>query len=369
MRKYIYSLLFIVVMAGAYALPAAACGGTLHMYISETAFKYVRTPQLIEFLERNRNTVLWSSWYPDSGYTGGNTYGEYSHWHGFLDGYADYIKNDIGPDHKDYEMLVANFMGASSHSMEDQVFDHLFLIKTDEVDGTGQAELDRGLDMVCMYECKRYDFNLSDDVMAHPDKYTPIRHLGRIYEKLGTDFPNITKQIFKGQRMLALAIHGEKLISGVERFDVMKISPWGTANYMTAPGGIEHEAKIVAAYWDSLWEKLHGGPGDFIIATFPENGGSTLSVDHTTVDSNISIFMDRVYARETITPETFIVEAADGSRVPGSFNWNYGSDTFRFIPAADLAPGAQYTVTLTTGIKDTYGNLLPENYTFAFNTP
>lgn len=348
---------------------AESCGGTLHIYMAELALNHVTTPDLKAFLERNKNTVLWGAWYPDSGYAGGNTYGEYSHWHTFLDGYADYIKNDVGPNHKDYEMLVANFLGASAHSIEDQAFDHLFLIKTEEMDGTGQAELDRGLDMVCMYECNRFDFKIPDEVMADPDKYTPIKHLGRVYEKLNAGYPSIEKQIFKGQRLLSLAIQGERLVAGIERFDVMRISPWGAANYMKAPGGIEHNAEIVAAYWESLWKMLHGEPGDFIISTFPHNGGATLSTDHNTVDSNVTIFLDRPYDKTSITPETFIVRDSDGKEIEGNFNWCYNSDVFRFKPAQDLTPGSTYEVTMTTGIKSVHGDNLSENYVFSFNTP
>lgn len=359
---------FVILMLCLCACRAHAAGGTLHIFMSELALERVTDPELKRLLEANRKVVLWASWYPDSGYQSGNEYGEFSHWSTFFNGYMNYIKNDITPANPDYEMLAAHFLGAAAHGMEDQVFDQLFLALTHERDGTGQAELDRGLDMVCMFDHARYDFSIPEEIVGHYDVYTPVAHLANIYRQLGMPYRNIEKQIVKGQRYLALGIQGEKILFGLEHNGVRATSPWAAANYYTAPGGVLHNAEIIAAYWDALWRKLKGQPTDFVIGTFPRNGDMILSTNHNTVDSSISVFFDGKYNRETINPDTFIVRDTSGGTIQGTFNYGYGSNMFRFIPSGDYAPGAAYTVTLTAGIQDEFGAPMPHPYSFEFKT-
>ena len=356
---------FLILSSGG----AKAAGGTLHIFMSELAIEKVRDPDLARLLENKRDVVLWASWYPDSGYAGDNQYGEYSHWTEFLDGYADYIKKETPPGHAEFEFLAAHLLGASAHSMQDQVFDKLFLEKTMEVDGTGQETLDRGLDMVCMHDYQRHKLALPAKVLVKKTRYTPVRHLGRVYRRLGKKYDHIRGQISRGQRLLALALTGEKLIHGIEHNSVRRLSPWATQNYYSAPGGIEHNAEITAAYWEALWNKLHGGMRDFVIATFPRDGEHVLSTDHNSVDSNVFVFLNRRYDGETITGDTVYIEDENGVRVEGSFGWCYGHNMLRIMPSENLSPGKQYTVTLTTGVADIYGSHMAEDYSFVFTAP
>lgn len=362
----------IIMLAAAFAAlssNAFACGGTLHIFMSEKAMDYVEDPELKQFLERNKKVLLWASWYPDSGYTSGNQYGEYSHWTPFLNGYIDYIMNDIKPGHPDYEMLVAHLLGAMSHSIEDQLFDHVFLIKTDELEGTGQAELDSGLDMVCMKEHKRYLFSLPDEVIDNSVKFTPVSHLVNVYNKLGMKYDNIGEQITRGQRTLALGLLGERTIFGFQEKIVRRISPWGSKHYYESPGGVIPNAKVVAAYWEAAWNRLKGSGGNYVIATIPEDKGAVLSTSHKTVDSNVYAVFSRKYNHDTINGNTFIVEDPAGKSIAGTFAWCYDSNLVRFMPAEDLSPKTTYKVTLKKEILDDTGKPLPADYAFSFTTP
>ena len=136
-----------------------------------------------------------------------------------------------------------------------------------------------------------------------------------------------------------------------------------------APGGIEHNARLTAAYWDALWKKLNNEPAPLVIATFPENNTQILSVDYATVDSHISVFFSSRYEQATVTGDTFLVRDAAGAQVAGAFAWCYGSNMVRFMPDADLAPHSRYTVTLTTGLRDAAGAPLPQDFVFEFTTP
>jgi hypothetical protein len=57
---------------------------------------------------------------------------------------------------------------------------------------------------------------------------------------------------------------------------------------------------------------------------------------------------------------------SDGAPVSGSFGW-YGNAII-FKPDADLAPGTQYTVTISTAAKDLQGNSLAAAKTWRFTT-
>ena len=58
---------------------------------------------------------------------------------------------------------------------------------------------------------------------------------------------------------------------------------------------------------------------------------------------------------------------SDGAPVSGSFGW-YGPDALIFKPDADLAPGTQYTASISTAAKDLAGNPLAAAKSWQFTT-
>lgn len=68
----------------------------------------------------------------------------------------------------------------------------------------------------------------------------------------------------------------------------------------------------------------------------------------------------------TITNTTFTVQAGSSAAVAGTFSYDSATKKVTYTPSADLAFGTTYTVTLTSGIKDTQGvTLVPATFTFA----
>ena len=59
--------------------------------------------------------------------------------------------------------------------------------------------------------------------------------------------------------------------------------------------------------------------------------------------------------------------SSDGAPVSGSFGW-YGPGALIFKPDADLAPGTQYTASVSTAAKDLAGNPLAAAKTWQFTT-
>ena len=58
---------------------------------------------------------------------------------------------------------------------------------------------------------------------------------------------------------------------------------------------------------------------------------------------------------------------SDGAPVSGSFGW-YGPGALIFKPDADLAPGTQYTASISTAAKDLAGNPLAAAKSWQFTT-
>jgi hypothetical protein len=70
----------------------------------------------------------------------------------------------------------------------------------------------------------------------------------------------------------------------------------------------------------------------------------------------------------TINATDFLVNATGGAAVAGTVSANAAGTVYTFTPAAALALSTAYTVTLTTGAQDTFGNAMSANYVWTFTT-
>jgi hypothetical protein len=70
----------------------------------------------------------------------------------------------------------------------------------------------------------------------------------------------------------------------------------------------------------------------------------------------------------TINALTYLVNVTGGATVAGAVTANAAGTVFTFTPTAALALSTSYTVTLTTGAQDTFGNAMATNYTWTFTT-
>ncbi len=95
-------------------------------------------------------------------------------------------------------------------------------------------------------------------------------------------------------------------------------------------------------------------------ATDPEDNEVNMPVN-----SEISATFSEPVNASTITANTFTL-SLDGDPVPGSVTSSGNSATFN--PDEELENGTIYTATITTGVQDTAGNSMTENYTWNFTT-
>src|SRR5579862_1591428 len=70
----------------------------------------------------------------------------------------------------------------------------------------------------------------------------------------------------------------------------------------------------------------------------------------------------------TINATTFTVTGPTGMAVAGQVTYNSGSNTAIFTPSASLAPNALYTVTISTSVRDVFGNPLAKSLVWTFTT-
>ena len=73
--------------------------------------------------------------------------------------------------------------------------------------------------------------------------------------------------------------------------------------------------------------------------------------------------MDKASAQAAFS----LKRTSDGAPVSGSFGW-YGPGVLLFKPNADLAPGTQYTASVSTAAKDLQGNTLANPVTWRYTT-
>ncbi len=85
------------------------------------------------------------------------------------------------------------------------------------------------------------------------------------------------------------------------------------------------------------------------------------------LDAVIQVVFSKPMSAATITAGSFTVTAGS-TPIAGSISYNSGSRTAYFDPTTALPAFTYFTVTLTTGIQDTSGNALTQNYSWSFTT-
>jgi len=100
-----------------------------------------------------------------------------------------------------------------------------------------------------------------------------------------------------------------------------------------------------------------------VIGVQPLNG----SVGSCT-DSIITATFSKAMNPASINASTFTLAGPSSASVAGQVSYDSPSKTAIFTPAATLAANTLYTATITTGVRDVYGNALASNYVWSFTT-
>jgi hypothetical protein len=232
-----------------------ASGMTLHIWMAEKAAnEYVQIPELRAFLQSEAAAYKNGSIFPDSGYTINHPFGEYAHWHNFLNAYYDEI-NERCPDLSTApcRKAFAHMLGSLAHSLGDVNFDRHFVTAEADNDHGGdidkaQTFTDPGCDFLAILEHKR-GFKI-------PDLDLPMDELLGAFAR-GGEVSVTAEDMKKGAAIQKLALVGEPLGSPFTYLYYKSKMPWAAKNYVDARGGVNDTARRIAYAWELVWIRYH----------------------------------------------------------------------------------------------------------------
>ena len=391
-----------------------AAGETTHAWMAERAVDYLPEGDLKTLLDPHRLEVMSGAGYPDTGYwvdgyvpdSHSHDFGEESHWEKFINAYVAHVREkDCGPDLADplgpCAGLVAHLMGSAAHGMGDEVWDWLFEPRiTDNGEDAGKNFFAPGRPGAPL------DGNPLDDVSSSPEYAMdevaiwahnrwvspatappPVADLVEVYERRGL---HVTPEhILAGHAASFAAMAAERAVAPEEGPRVQEDMPWSSANFVTAPGGVNFSAAAIAGYYEALWRKLTEPehPSPEVVAIYPAAGADDVPVQWQPAktspgtgsgggDLRIWAALGHAVDPASVTPETFKLLDSTGTPVaplpghprPGPWGSDGGTHSLLFYPIGDLEPCSEYTAVLTTGLEDLSGAPLASEHRWTFRT-
>ncbi|MCB9664912.1 MAG: Ig-like domain-containing protein [Alphaproteobacteria bacterium] len=354
------------------SVPAHACGQSTHAWIGIEAVEHLPAGELRTLLEapdRFPFRVL-GSMFPDGGYSPlvQDGYGETAHWPPFQDTYLDWIKETWDPPYTgEAADHVAFLMGLAAHGMADQIFDGVYLTRGLLYDGSeqfGEADLSSDVAMVGLVGAQP----MVDDVV-------PYDVLDLVFDRYGQD-ADVAK-MRRGVASLFVAIAAVGASADDEAVQAQRRAqlPWTNANLEDpaipcSPACIQ---PAVAAYWQTLWDRLHDRfdvQAHPIFWSSPADGAYAHPTDALSIESQLSVAFARSVDLATFTADLVTVTDADGVVHPVDFRFYYRdrSNVLNVWPTEDWADDATYTLTIADGAKAWDGTPLGGPFTLTFHT-
>ncbi len=237
-----------------------ASGMTLHIWMADIATEqYVQFPELQDLMQEQSAAYRSGSIFPDSGYAINHEYGEYAHWHKFLNAYYAVIEQRC-PTMETVECrrVFAHFLGSLAHSVADVNFDRHFVTEVGNHDHGGDVDkaqtfTDPGCDFLAILEHKR-GFKI-------PELKLPAEELLAAFQ-YGGEVQVTAEEMKRGTDIQRLGLVGEPLGSPFTYFYYKNNMKWGSKNYVDARGGVNDTARRIAHAWDLVWLRYNRKDGD-----------------------------------------------------------------------------------------------------------
>ena len=370
--KIVNLLILATTLSGLYYSSSSLSAGiALHRYSTELAGKNVSDPELKALLRRFRSTLYSAASFPDGGYPFNYHWAEPAHWAPFIQAYADYVKEKCLGQYETYYCgnLTAHFMGAIGHSIQDQIFDELFVERVLEVDGFGQEGTDAGLDPILLHD-------VPESRGAALSFYVPVNELKTVFKHMELDSVN-SIELFLGRFIIKLGDLAENLFFPFLRFEAKNNIPWATQNYIEHPGGVIHMGATTAALYDHYWKYINDIPDDNARLTpFPMPGETNVAPDLIRTETQIGLILDRSFIPNTLNSDSFYVKDTMGQLVSGriirrtpAFSNIPQTHVIRFRADNPLLPLTTYQATLTPEVLDENGApLTNSDFNWQFTT-
>lgn len=364
-RRWLAAGIALAAGLGVQTGTAVAHGINAHIWVSDRAVDLVFDCELHALLADPdiRPVVQISPAFPDSGYAADHPYGEAAHWEPWTEAYLRHLRQRFGNDFTSdaARRHIAFWMGASSHGLEDEIFDSLFIYKSEEVDGAGQDLIDTLTDFLLIaqgHAALQPEVWLPPDlpsIFADPEVGVPV-HMGQIEGGMFTVH----------EIVIGLVDNPVELDQGFG-----DLIPWAAEHYFDpqAGGSIGYEPPIVARYYEALWKRLHNRfvpERDLLLGGVPEYGGRLRANRPDTVDAWISLWTGIGVRTGSLDGKIALI-GPDGVTVPirvRPTRWGNAPDDWGRViqirPEAELLPDSSYRVELRAGLELIDGRALEQ---------
>ena len=114
-------------------------------------------------------------------------------------------------------------------------------------------------------------------------------------------------------------------------------------------------------YWVDVVFTLGSGPPQLSITSTNPTGGAP----NVNIGTTVSATFNNTLNASTVTSSTFTLREGTNT-ITGTYN--VSGNTATFTPASALTPSRTYTVTITTGVRDTNGSALASDQSWQFTT-
>ena len=241
------ALLALIVTGLSFSASTAwASGITLHLFMADLAVEYLPPSALKDLLQKNQNAYRSGSIFADSGYAANHAYGEFSHWHDFLNQYQQTLIERC-PDPGATENCAkvwAHFFGTVAHALSDNNFDRYFVPQVAAHDFNGNIDkfTDTGYDFLAILDHQRGYCMLRAN--------HPLEVLLEVFDRQGLAVS--VQDLQRGIRKQRLVLLAEPLGSPFAYLYYKARMPWGSRNYLNARGGIRDTAARLASAWSHI---------------------------------------------------------------------------------------------------------------------
>jgi len=208
-----------------------------------------------------------------------------------------------------------------------------------------------------------------------PEHWVPASSLVDIYTDQW-DHTITRTDLEDAQELLRFAITSVGLFSEdaglVDKYEAA--FPWAATHLEDpdVPGSPPCEAALLASYWQSVWDRLHGelGGPPSVLATFPEDGAYGHPTDADTVQARISLVFSEALHLDSLL-DSSIVLTDDAGRILPTAAWLFYRDMSHVVhlsPLEDLAEETWYTVSVGAGLQGIEGGVTEGGWAFRFST-
>lgn len=365
MKRSIVGLLLAV----SAAMTAFAWDEVTHAYMAQMAIDQVTDAELRELLSANDDLVRFGSWFPDWGQYGDHPFDNGSH-REVLAAYFAYVSRPEVRAQENWPELIAHFMGAYAHIVEDFFLDSTVYTYMRELDNGLSNDMGNGI----------MNIRLHGYLGIKVDAAYPYDDLERVYESIGyfdrdaLDPADFRARIDKHTKVQFLQMRGLKLLSFLASDYIQSLMPWGAAHMYDAPGGVVDCTFATARVWDALWDELHGRPAPLFVHSLPADGGEIPSPDNESMYGRVTLVAAHAIDPQKLTSESMRLTNDRGRVIAGEvtlYPYHRDSDRYadlavQFVPEEALEPGRAYRLDVAPGDYGVFQTARTDAYTLNF---